>query len=104
MESLFTLSRFSSFQRMCVSLSHAVDSVSHYIAKSQSKPTVALHQFSTPVLGMYTWQVKSKSVFVHPHTAGFQWAKKQKQTSNRISHCHVSGAGGGGAGGAGVGE
>lgn len=71
-ESWFTLYCFPSFQQWCVFSSCAVDSVPHCVANSQSKPTVAFHQFSTLVLGMYTQQVKSKALFVPQHSAGFQ--------------------------------
>lgn len=70
-ESLFNLYHFPSFWQMCF-LVHAADSVSHCVANSQSKPTVALRQFSTMVLGMYTQQVKSKTLFVLQHSAAFQ--------------------------------
>ena len=65
----------------------AVDSVSRSVANSQSKPTVALHQFSTLVLGMYTQPVKSKSVFVHRHTAGFQWGEINPEKENLALSC-----------------
>lgn len=72
--SLFNLYHFPSLQRLCYP-PHAVDSVSHCVANSQSKPTVALHQFSTTVLGMYTQQLKSKTLFVLQHSTGFQWGE-----------------------------
>lgn len=54
----------------------------------KSKPTVALHQFSARVLGVYTRKVKSKTLFVLQHSAGFQC--REINLKQEISHCLVS--------------